>query len=230
MIRELTNDLEMLERLARPAGRDVVDIGCGGGALVRELTGRGARVIGIEVSERQLASAVASDTGGGSRYLVGDAQRLPLEEASIDVALFMRTLHHVPESGLMPALREARRVIRPDGLVYVGEPLAEGDFFSLVSLVEDELEARRAAQDALGQALLAGLRRSTTTEYDVRVCIRDLAMLRRRIVSVDPERAATFDARRAELAEAFERLGVPGHQAGERCFTQPMRADVLLAE
>jgi hypothetical protein len=142
----------------------------------------------------------------------------------------MRTLHHVPESGLMPALREARRVVRRDGMVYVAEPLAEGDFFRLVSLVEDELDARRAAQQALGQASLARLRRSTTIEYDVRVCIRDLSMLRRRIVSVDPQRAATFDACRAELAEAFDSLGVLGEHTGERCFTQPMRADVLLAE
>jgi hypothetical protein len=57
----------------------------------------------------------------------------------------------------------------------------------------------------------------------------NLASLRTRIVSVDPERSAVFDARVAELTEAFERLGEAGEQAGERCFVQPMRADVLRA-
>lgn len=225
--RELATDLEMLDRLTQPAGKDVIDIGCGGGALVRELSDRGARVVGVEISAQQLATAVAQDKGTGARYVVGEAQRLPLADASADLAVFMRTLHHVPGPSLVQALREASRVVRRDGLVYVAEPLAEGDFFELVSLVEDEHEVRRAAQHALGQASVAGLARVTTIDYDVRVCIRDLSMLRRRVVSVDPQRAQMFDARRAELADAFERLGAPGAVAGERCFLQPMRADVL---
>lgn len=45
--REVMTDLAMLERLIEPAGKDVLDIGCGGGALVRELEGRGARVVGV---------------------------------------------------------------------------------------------------------------------------------------------------------------------------------------
>ena len=225
--RELTTDLEMLDRLARPTGKDVIDVGCGGGALVRELTARGARVVGVEISEDQLAAARAQDDGHGAHYVIGEGQRLLLDDASADVVVFMRTLHHVPSADLPAALREASRVVRADGLVYVAEPLAEGDFYELVSLVEDELEVRRAAQQALARAPAAGLERATTVDYDVRVCIRDLAMLRARFVSVDPERAAAFDARRAELAEAFARLGEPGTRPGERCFVQPMRADVL---
>jgi SAM-dependent methyltransferase len=225
--RELSGDVAMLERLAAPSGKDVVDIGCGGGALVRELSARGARVIGVEISEGQLAAATSRDDGSGGRYLIGRAQRLPLDDASVDLAVFMRTLHHVPPPELIPALHEARRVIRHDGAVYVAEPLAEGDYFELVSLVEDELEVRGAAQAALARASDAALDRASTVEYDVDVCIADLAMLRARIVSVDPDRADRFDARREQLAEAFQRLGVAGHTPGERCFLQPMRADLL---
>jgi hypothetical protein len=59
------------------------------------------------------------------------------------------------------------------------------------------------------------------------VRIADIPMLRRRIVSVDPERAERFEARCAELAEAFARLGEPDGDDGGRRFLQPMRADVL---
>ena len=107
----------------------------------------------------------------------------------------MRSLHHVPIPELMRALAEARRVLRPGGIVYVAEPLAEGDYFALVSLVEDEDEVRAAAQRALSDASAAGLRRETTVEYDVDVRIADIPTLRRRIVSVDPERAERFEAR-----------------------------------
>jgi SAM-dependent methyltransferase len=214
----------MLERLVAPAGKDVVDIGCGGGALVRDLAGAGARPIGVEISDEQLATARARDDGSGARYLVGRAEELPLPDASVDVAVFMRTLHHVaPEA----ALREARRVLRPDGAVYVAEPLAEGNFFALTSLVEDELEVRRAAQAALADARRAGLARAVTIDYDVTICLPDVEAFRARTVSVDPDRGPIFDARRDEIAEAFARLGTPGERPGERCFVAPMRADVL---
>ena len=127
----------------------------------------GARVTGVEISEGQLANAVARDPDGNARYLIGRAEQLPLEDASVDVALFMRSLHHVPIPELTHALAEARRVLRPGGIVYVSEPLAEGDYFELVSLVEDEDEVRAAAQQALGKrprpACAASTRSSTTS-------------------------------------------------------------------
>ena len=211
----------------RPAGKDVVDIGCGGGALVRALSARGARMIGVEISEEQLAPALQGDDGSGARYVIGTAQQLPVDDASVDAVLFMRSLHHVPSAELLAALREARRVLRADGLVYVAEPLAQGDYFELTRLVEDEVVVRAAAQEALGRAADAGLDRVTTLDYDVRLCLADVAAMRSRIVSVDPARAPVFDARRDELAGAFARLGEAGERPGERCFLQPMRADVL---
>lgn len=211
-----------------PAGKDVVDIGCGGGRLVRELAGRGARMIGVEISEDQLAAALSADDGSGAQYRVGRAQELPLADGSVDVAVFMRSLHHVPPADLSATLAEARRVLRPGGAVYVAEPLAEGDYFALTSLVEDELEVRRAAQAALDDAGRAGLRRSTTVDYAVRGRIAGVDEFRARVVGVDPGRAPVFDARRDEIAEAWARLGEPAERPGERWFVQPMRADVLL--
>jgi hypothetical protein len=225
--REVISDLEMLERLAPPSGKDLVDVGCGQGALVRALAARGARVTGVEISEQQLATAIELDDGAGARYLIGRGERLPLDDASVDVAVFMRTLHHVPPAQLAAALREARRVVRADGAVYVAEPLAEGDFFELTRMVEDEVEVRAAAQAALSRAQDAGLHRETTVDYDVRLAVAGIEALRARVVSVDPRRAEWFDAREAELAAALDRLGEPGERAGERCFLVPMRADVL---
>ena len=228
--REVSTDLSMLERLVDPRGRKMVDIGCGAGALARALAVAGARVVALEVSEEQLAPALASDGGSGVRYMVGRAQALPLEDAAVDIAVFMRTLHHVPVEDMTQALREARRVVRPGGTVYVAEPLSEGDFWALTSMVEDEFEARQAAQSALAQVLDIGLEPVNTVEYEVRRRLAGVDQFRKLTVAVDPSRAETFTAHSSELAEAFQRLGEPGERPGERCFLSPTRVNVLQGE
>lgn len=225
----MISDLAMLERLVAPSGNDVVDVGCGGGAIVRALADRGARVTGVEISESQLASAIEQDDGRGACYLVGRAERLPLDDASTDIAVFMRSFHHVPRADLDGALIEARRVIRPNGAVYVAEPLAEGNFFELTRMVDDETEVRAAAQAALAHASDAGLQRATTVEYDAPLTVAGLSGLRARIVAADPRRAARFDELADELTDGLERLGAPGERPGDRRFLHPMRADVLRA-
>jgi SAM-dependent methyltransferase len=225
--RELATDLSILQRLVAPVGKDVLDIGCGPGGLVRALAGAGARPVGLEVSEEQLAPALAADDGSGARYLIGRAEALPLPDACIDVAVFMRTLHHVPGAEMIPALREAGRVLRPSGVVYVAEPLPEGDYFALTSLVEDEREVRQAAQRALAHASDAGLRVAVQAEYEVEGRVADVNALRQRIVGAEPDRAPVFDARRDELTQAFARLGELAGDGGERRFRSPMRAVLL---
>lgn len=227
MTRELTSDLNVLGRLVAPEGKDVVDVGCGAGSLVRELTALGARVVGVEVSQEQLATALERDGGGGARYVVGRAESLPFEDGTVDAVLFMRSLHHVPRDQQTQALREARRALRPGGIVYVAEPLAEGDFFELVNIVDDETEVRAAAQRALRDAAQAGLELRETVEYGVRIEIPDLDALRAQVVSSDPERATVFDARAGELERALARLGEPAGDDGARVFVSPMRADLL---
>jgi SAM-dependent methyltransferase len=223
----VSTDLSMLERLVDPHRREVVDIGCGSGALARALAVAGTRVVAVEVSDEQLAPALAGDDGSGVRYVVGRAQALPLADAAVDIAVFMRTLHHVPVGEMTQALHEARRVVRADGTVYVAEPLSEGDLCALTSMIEDEFEARQAAQSALARALDVGLELVSNVEYDVRLRLAGVDQFRELTVSVDPSRAESFAARSSELAEAFQRLGEPGERPGERYFLSPTRVDVL---
>jgi SAM-dependent methyltransferase len=203
----------------------VVDVGCGDGALVRWLERRGARAIGVEVGEEPLARARAHEPVGGERYEQAGAQALPLVDGAADAVLFMNSLHHVPGELLDAALAEAARVLRPGGLVYVQEPLAEGPYFELLRPVDDETAVRAAAHAAIGRAARHGLDHQREIRFDTDVVHAGFEGFRDRVVLADAARAAAFAGLEAELRERFERTSEPvadGHR-----FVQPMRVDVL---
>lgn len=103
-----------------PQGGTVVDVGCGTGALLRHVAERhnGATVIGFDAMSEMVERALAAEQLAGARFEVADAGALPLEDASVDVVLFLNTLHHVADPSR--AMAEAARVLRPGGMVWVG--------------------------------------------------------------------------------------------------------------
>jgi len=210
-----------------PAGAPVVvDVGCGDGSLVRHLARRGARAIGVEVGAEPLARARAHTPVGGERYVEGGAQALPLDDASADVVVFANSLHHVPGKLLDAALGEAARVLRPGGVLYVQEPVAEGPYFELVRAVDDETEVRAAAQAAIRRADRHGLAREQTIEFESDVVHPDFASFRDRVVLADAERAAAFEGIGDTLRQRFEAMAERTDDGAFR-FRHPMRVDVL---
>jgi SAM-dependent methyltransferase len=192
--------LDVVDEVLAPAGRTVVDVGCGDGALVRALARRGATAIGIEVSAGQLARARAQEPVADERYLEGSGEALPLPDDAADAVVMLQSLHHVPPAAMDAALAEALRVAP---VAYVQEPLAEGPFFALVALVDDETRVRALAQEAIARSG----RVERELRFDVPVRIDGLDELRERIVGADPARAERFDARAGELSAGLAALG-----------------------
>ena len=223
---QTTDDVTVLARLVALDGRDAADVGCGNGWLARAMAARGARVTALEISESQLAPARAADLGAGITYAIGRGEQTGLADDSQDLVVFMRTLHHVPVPAIGAALVEARRIVRDGGLVYFAEPLPEGDFFELVSIVEDETEVRAAARAAIDAAGDVGLRPVASERYEIAFELADLDAWIARTSAVEPARAAAAAAHRDELAGVFAAGGEP-LRGGGRSFRQGVRVDLL---
>ena len=217
----------LLEELVEPRGRDVLDVGCGEGALARRLAGTGARVVGLDPLAGALETArAAGEKTPSLRYVEGVAEALPFARESFDIVIFFNSLHHVPVPSMAPALAEASRVLRPGGLLYVQEPLARGTAFELLRPVNDETAVRAAALEALDEAASGAFVRLESRETARAIRHADFAALRARVVSVDPERAERFDARQEELRAAFEQTGRPAEGGGYE-FEQSFRIELL---
>lgn len=120
------SDLE-LEHVSRyefashfAAARDVLDLACGAGYGSGLLAVGGARrVVGMDIALDAVAYSRTTVASGPS-FLAGDCLRLPFPDDSFDRVVAFEILEHVERPDEL--LREARRVLRPDGLLVLSTP------------------------------------------------------------------------------------------------------------
>lgn len=102
------------------SGGRVLDIGCGAGYGTAELARAVDAAVGIDVSVETVAYAAAHYASPKTGFLAATATALPFADASFDVVTVFEVIEHV--SDWRALLAEARRVIRPSGLVLISTP------------------------------------------------------------------------------------------------------------
>jgi SAM-dependent methyltransferase len=106
---------DAIRRAGVREGRAVLDIGCGPGGFCRLAADAGATVTGIDAS--QAFVEIARERVPAGRFDVGDMQFLPHETDSFDVVTGFNSIQYAADP--VAALREAARVARPGGTVYL---------------------------------------------------------------------------------------------------------------
>jgi ubiquinone/menaquinone biosynthesis C-methylase UbiE len=106
-------------------GARVLDLGCGSGLdaiIAARRVGESGKVLGVDFSQVMLGrarEAAAATAAGNLEFRHADAERLPLPDASVDVALVNGIFNLNPDrAGIF---RELARVVRPGGSAYCAE-------------------------------------------------------------------------------------------------------------
>ncbi|MGE5089932.1 MAG: class I SAM-dependent methyltransferase [Candidatus Levyibacteriota bacterium] len=226
MIASLIDDeLDVLGSLVPLAGQDIIELGCGAAGLARALLKRhpDSRVTGMEVDERQHAKNLAAPQAG-LRFVAGGAEAIPFPDASFDLALMLKSLHHVPRASMGQALDEVARVLRPGGHLYASEPVYGGALNEIVRLYNDEGVVRAAAQAALDAAVGSGRwKQVAERRFEMPVQFRDFADFEQRMMRPTFADHRIDDAKLAAVRAVFEpHLGRDGAR-----FTRPMHVRLL---
>ncbi len=116
-----TSDLRILPALLPPTAV-VGDLGCGSGRIAAALAPFVSAVVAVDASTEMLSVARERLAGFPNVHLhEGSLEALPIETGTLDLALVVHVLHHVPEPAL--ALAEAARVLKPGGRLVVADVL-----------------------------------------------------------------------------------------------------------
>lgn len=219
-------EFDVIERLLHLQGAKVLELGCGGAWMTRQIAKRyqPAEIVATEVDRIQHEKNLLIDDLPNVRFVYGGAEGIGLPDDSIDVVIMLKSLHHVPPELMDKALVEVHRVLRPGGVAYLSEPVYAGDFNDIMKLFHDEKVVRQAAFDAVVRAVEAGL--FTCVEqvfFNAPGHYRDFAEFDERMLQVTHTRHSIDDALYRQIQAAFNRhMGEDGAH-----FLKPSRVDLL---
>lgn len=217
-----SNSVIARELLGAGIGR-ALDIGCGEGKFTRALTAFAPHVSGVDVKANkiEMALAAAEREGVSVDFRTASGEDLPYESGFFDAVIFSNSLHHMPTPAV--ALREALRVLRPGGFLYVMEPVPAGNYFEATKFVNDETLVRTEAYVELTK--LEGAEPVREIIYRAERMFSGFEEWRSDQLDRDIRRKALFDARPKEVQEKFETSAV--RRDGKLVFNQVFRVNLL---
>jgi SAM-dependent methyltransferase len=114
----------ILGSLRLRTGDRLLEVGCGGGLLLRDALATGASATGLDHSEAMVS--LARERAPGAEIVLGSAERLPFPDTSFTAVAMSIVFFFLPDP--LAALREARRVLAPGGriAIYTTSPELRG--------------------------------------------------------------------------------------------------------
>jgi ubiquinone/menaquinone biosynthesis C-methylase UbiE len=145
-------NVEVLRQLVDVAGKQVVDVGCGSLKFSKILADEGASVLAIDPDQHQavLNHKDPPEPDAGITFVEAEADAIPASDKSQDAVFFCHSLHHIPADQYGVVAAEVQRVLKPDGFMYVIEPV-DGPLNDVMRMFHDEETERTAAWRFLEQ-------------------------------------------------------------------------------
>jgi SAM-dependent methyltransferase len=115
-------------------GRRILEYGSGRGRFSVILAKMGAIVTGVDIGPDlvELSKRTAEVNGVECDFVVGSVDRLPFDDGVFDFVVGNAVLHHLPRAAVGDAVREAHRVLTPDGVALFCEPIENSRVFNTV--------------------------------------------------------------------------------------------------
>ncbi len=215
-----------MEQTLSLANSRVLELGCGRAWMTRQLAEKFSPklIIATEVDQIQHEKNLLIDDLPQVTFVYGSAANIEQPDASIDVVIMLKSLHHVPMELMDQAMTEIARVLKPGGMAYISEPIYEGDLNEILSLFNDEKEVREAAFGAVARAVDKGvLNLERQIFFNSPGHYRDFEHFEQRMLNVTHTDHKIDEALYQRIKQAFMQ-----HMTADGAhFLKPSRVDLL---
>jgi len=186
-----------------PEGLSVLDAGCGEGAVSFLLAERGRSSTGVDISEPNIRAATEEarrrGVGGMTKFVQGDAERLPVPDQSFDVVVSTHVLEHLPDfdQGARELVRVARKrvvVALPTCLNLAAAVVLGGDYGFWRFSKRSPLALAWGFLRIIGHAFGEGVQEGYAGKYDIPHVWRYPWVVRRRLERATGWRLVRFEA------------------------------------
>jgi len=108
-------------------GKEVIDIGCGGGIYTHALAEMDAKhVTGVDFSQEAVKGTQEQPLSiANISFVIGDALHTGLQSEQYNVVLERALIHHLKQTDIVPCFAEAFRLLQPEGILIVQDRTAE---------------------------------------------------------------------------------------------------------
>jgi len=129
--------------LQRCSNKRVLDYGCGTGGISLLLLKNNATVAGIDISGESISKtrniAILDGVDKNASFFIMDAENLAFDNDSFDIIVCTGILHHLD---IQKAFAELARVLKPNGQIVCGEPLAHNPIIQLYRRMTPHLRTK----------------------------------------------------------------------------------------
>ena len=222
----LCNEMKLLLDELPFAGACVLELGCGRADKTRILaeSGRPAQIVALEVDTIQHARNLEIADLPTVRFAHGGAEAIPAADASFDIVLMFKSLHHVPVAAMAAALAEIARVLKPGGQAWISEPVFAGNLNEVFRLFHDEQLVREAAFAAVRQVVEQGsLKLEKQLFFNTRSSFENFSQFDTRMIQVTHSDHRLSPELYRQVQEKFESFAGPDGYT----FHNPQRVDLL---
>ena len=223
---DTTNELVVIKRMLKLENARILELGCGAADKTRQLAEQTSvsDIVAVEIDPIQHEKNIKINDLPKVTFKSYGAEEIAEPDASFDIVLMFKSLHHVPEDCLDQALEEIHHVLKPGGQAYFSETVFAGAFNEIMRLFHDEEQVRQQAFSALQRAV-DSLLFELQEEYFFRnvVKLKSWEQYQHGILNVTHTEHQLSDDVLAEVKKRF--MAHKGHEGF--VFEIPNRVDVL---
>jgi ubiquinone/menaquinone biosynthesis C-methylase UbiE len=225
-IQKTCPEAEIFESVLSLNHQNILELGCGDATLTRLIatTGEGRLMTATEVDTIQHEKNLLADDLSNVTFKLAGSENIPVSDNSLDTVFMFKSFHHVPEYLMDRALQEVKRVLKPDGITYISEPIFAGEFNEVLRLFHDEEAVRKAAFEAIKKTvndkvftLVDELFFNTPATFD------NFEQFEEIVIGVTHSKHQLSDELYASVKQKFEHY----HAINSGNFLIPIRVDIL---